>query len=160
MLITFAKKTTTKNIKPEALVTQRRARRSPRGQGGLGLCGGEGRSPHVLVALLRRQPVCRLPGSASGHVAAGRKEPPHHPRAPPKSRYPRNNRTGAQGGIGLCGTMTKHSAAAASSAILKLRRRKCLMPSDVSISINSYLYTLSVCLLTAESKQTGVSTKF
>lgn len=71
MLLTCGK-TYTRELR--FLVTQRRAPQSTRGQRGLGLRGGEGRSPHVLVALLRRQPVCRLPGSASGHVVAGREE--------------------------------------------------------------------------------------
>lgn len=36
------------------------------------LCGSERWGPHVLVAVLRGQPVKRLQGPASGHVAAGK----------------------------------------------------------------------------------------
>lgn len=59
--------------------TQRRAPQSPGLQRSLELCGGERRGPHVLVALLRWQPVCRVPALASGHVAAGRITSTHSP---------------------------------------------------------------------------------
>lgn len=59
--------------------TQRRAPQSPGLQRSLELCGGERRGPHVLVALLRWQPVCKVPALASGHVAAGRITSSHSP---------------------------------------------------------------------------------
>lgn len=61
--------------------TQRRAPQSPGLQRSLELCGGERRGPHVLVALLRWPPVCRVPALASGHVAAGRTTSNHSPTA-------------------------------------------------------------------------------
>lgn len=132
----------TSNRKLRFLVTKRRAPHSSCWQGGLGLCGGEGRSPHVLVALLRRQPECRLPGSAAGHVVAGRKTNHLSPLVTPHQRcgnYKCKQKNNVQGGIRRCGAMT----------ILKLQRRKYLIPSDVSSSMNLIYFWLQahVCFL-------------
>lgn len=48
-----------------------RCPQSPARQRSLELCGSERWGPHVLVALLCWQPVCRIQEPASGHVAAG-----------------------------------------------------------------------------------------